>query len=181
MSPLTLTLVSQALSNPVDMSHRRFTPDTPHKQEFSEYMYQNFCVQPSGDFGLFRLLKPVAYAHHPLLERIHKLKVPGVSLIYGDHDWMDVKAGFHVQEICDTHSDAPKCDVYTCTDSGHQLMLDAPENFAKCVRVATFSSLGLTTQISEADAATEAQSPPFHLNKDAQAALTGNAKRPGRF
>ena len=121
-----------------------------------------------GDFGLFALLKPIAYAHHPLLDRVENLQVSKVSLIYGDHDWMDIRAGFEIQKRCLDQPEAPLCDVYACVDSGHQLMLDAPHNFVETVRAA----VGLGAPLREGKA--------FYRDQEAWEEHTSR-RRAGRF
>ena len=115
---------------------RRFPDDVPHKPELGEYVYQNLALDgnSAGAYGIFQLLMPFAWAHQPLVDRIHKLKVQHVTFIYGDHDWMDYKAALKTKQKCDESSSGPACAVYLCPDAGHQLMIDAPENFVACLK-----------------------------------------------
>jgi cardiolipin-specific phospholipase len=115
---------------------RRFPETMPHKKELSEYSYQNLTLDghSAGAYGLFELLQrpPGVWAHRPLVDRVHKLRVPRVTFIYGDHDWMDYKAAVEAKRKCDENA-GPECAVYLCPEAGHMLMMDAPENFVACL------------------------------------------------
>lgn len=63
---------------------------TPEK--LGEYQYQVWAAPGSGEYVLAELLHPGAYAKSPLAARIAALRVPKVSMFYGDDDWMDVEA-----------------------------------------------------------------------------------------
>lgn len=119
----------------------------PHEQSvLSEYMYIGSVLPGSGEFGLSRLLEPGAVARKPLLHRVPKLQVKNVSFLYGVHDWMDVRAGLAVREICQTSSDAtPKVDVYQVPKAGHLLMLENSKGFNTAVVLAAGGTIDETT------------------------------------
>lgn len=104
----------------------------------------------------------MAYARKPTVYRIPKLKVPHITFIYGEHDWMDVNGGLDVQQICDENTTAyhsnddngvnavkpPYVDVLVVKHAGHLLMLENWEEFNNSILLATCSHDYLTKHIS---------------------------------
>ena len=117
-----------------------------------EYLYTNALLPPSGEFCLNRILKPVAYARKPTVERVPLLKVGHVTFVYGQHDWMDISGGLDVQQRCDQKGQSikdsglaeeiskqcqpPKVDVHVVKKAGHLLMLENWQEFNSSVIVA---------------------------------------------
>ncbi|AOW06407.1 Alpha/Beta hydrolase protein [Yarrowia lipolytica] len=56
------------------------------------YSYKLMDSKASGELALTRLLKPVALARMPLLDRLDKIKCPTMWM-YGEKDWMNAEAG----------------------------------------------------------------------------------------
>jgi hypothetical protein len=48
----------------------------------------------------------LAYARKPTVYRIPNVKVPHITFIYGEYDWMDVNGGLDVQRICHENATA---------------------------------------------------------------------------
>ena len=65
-----------------------------------------------------------AMGRKPLQHRIRHLKVPQVTFLYGDNDWMDSSGGLAAERTCQQVRTAPKVDVLEVPKAGHLLMLD---------------------------------------------------------
>ena len=111
---------------------RRFGHLLPEEQTaLSEYAFQYFRLQGSGEFALAYLLAPGAYARRPLIDRVKKLQhdslLKKVTWIYGSYDWMDVDAGRDASEqLGDLET-----DLFVVDRAGHNVHLDNPEAFNK--------------------------------------------------
>ncbi|CAD7958939.1 unnamed protein product [Amoebophrya sp. A25] len=59
-----------------------------------EYMYHCFVAHHDGsaEYAIGSLMSPGPYVKKPVADRIVKLSVPRISLIYGETDWMDYGA-----------------------------------------------------------------------------------------
>lgn len=79
------------------------------KDALTDYIYYGWTEgPPSGEYAFSALLHPGAWGKRPLKERIPKLGVHRVELIYGDRDWMDARHGNAVAEACEEAAeDAP--------------------------------------------------------------------------
>jgi len=107
------------------------------KEVLCEYMYTNNILPGSGEYALNRVLKPIAYARKPTVDRIPKLKVSNVTFIYGLNDWMDPSGGADVQNKCEEIGEqAPNVDVYTVRNAGHLMFLENWEEFNSAMIVA---------------------------------------------
>jgi cardiolipin-specific phospholipase len=113
---------------------RRFA-QLPLEQQtaLSQYAYQIFRLQGSGEFALAYLLAPGAYARRPLIERVKRLQndslLKKVTWIYGSYDWMDVDAGRDASErLGDLET-----DVIVVDRAGHNVHLDNPDAFNKII------------------------------------------------
>jgi len=107
------------------------------KKVLCEYMYTNNILPGSGEYALNRVLKPIAYARKPTVDRIPKLRVRDISFIYGINDWMDPSGGADVQKICEEMGEkAPNVDVYTVRNAGHLMFLENSEEFNSAMIVA---------------------------------------------
>lgn len=136
----------------VDSYVDRRIPAITSKEEksiLSEYLYLNTKLPPSGEFALNQILQPGVFARNPTLTRIPKLKVPHVSFLYGERDWMDPTGGLSVEQKCKELRDspvesetAPIIDVFSVKNAGHLLMLEAWEEFNEAMDKAykSFSS-----------------------------------------
>ncbi|GFR44731.1 hypothetical protein Agub_g6057, partial [Astrephomene gubernaculifera] len=102
---------------------------------FREYFYSIAALPGSGEYALRHLLAPGAWAHAPLEERLHELRVP-VTFIYGKHDWMRPE---HAVRLCERlraqrPPSAPHdLAVQIIEDAGHFVFLDQPELFDKAL------------------------------------------------
>ncbi|KXZ42499.1 hypothetical protein GPECTOR_141g697 [Gonium pectorale] len=102
---------------------------------FRDYFYSIAALKGSGEYALRHLLAPGAWAHAPLEERLHDLKVP-VTFIYGKHDWMRPE---HAVRVCEQlrrerEPRAPNdLSVEIIDDAGHFVFMDQPELFDKAL------------------------------------------------
>lgn len=107
------------------------------RRALTEYLHTNTMLPGSGECGLNSILHPDAFAKKPTIHRIPKLKVPQVSFLYGEDDWMDSSGGLEVQkgsqERLQKGEPAPHVEVYSVKDAGHLLMLDNWEEFNSAV------------------------------------------------
>jgi pimeloyl-ACP methyl ester carboxylesterase len=99
------------------------------KQVLAHYLYSNAVLPGSAEDMLNRFLTSSAHGKVPTVDRIPKLKVPKVSFIYGDRDWMDVDGGIEVWNQSKMLNDSPIIDVYRMQNAGHLLMLDNYRGF----------------------------------------------------
>lgn len=151
----------------------------PHEQSaITEYLFMNSALPGSGEHSLSKLLTPFAFGRKPTETRIPNLRVPHVSFLYGETDWMDVNGGLKVQALCEqqqrqqeTQQDtaaaaaaAPTVDVYRVSSAGHLLMLDNWQEFN--------SAMGLAAGYSQS--AVEGPHPTKLLAAAAAAALNEN-------
>ncbi|KAK9484712.1 Alpha/Beta hydrolase protein [Lipomyces starkeyi] len=90
------------------------------------YVLGLFTARGSGEYAITRLLAPGAYARIALLDRINKLEVPTLWM-YGENDWMDIKAGIKAASQMRSNGVDSKCVVIE--KAGHHLYLDNPANF----------------------------------------------------
>eukprot|EP00592_Proboscia_alata_P027587 CAMPEP_0194432704 /NCGR_PEP_ID=MMETSP0176-20130528/72193_1 /TAXON_ID=216777 /ORGANISM="Proboscia alata, Strain PI-D3" /LENGTH=389 /DNA_ID=CAMNT_0039249229 /DNA_START=208 /DNA_END=1373 /DNA_ORIENTATION=- len=114
----------------------------------TEYLYLNSILPASGENSLNRILLPGALARNPTVDRIPKLKVQTVTMVYGDKDWMNVSGGLEVKRICAEQNSAlkssvvnkaehaeqveersPDINVHLIRNSGHLIMLENWEEF----------------------------------------------------
>lgn len=96
VSPFTILRASTFLGPAVISRYgqRRFsTFEADVQQDLFAYLYGISRDRGSGEYCLAHLLAPRAYARWPLLQRLPQLSTP-ITLIYGDHDWMDEKGGY---------------------------------------------------------------------------------------
>lgn len=104
------------------------------RASLAEYLYLNAILPASGADSLNKILKPMAYAKKPIVDRIPLLKVKDIAMIYGQNDWMDPSASTSVQRRCEElkregKEDAPTVSVYGVKHAGHLLMLENWEEF----------------------------------------------------
>merc|ERR1712154_393085 len=85
--------------------------DPVEQEAISEYLVANNTLPGSGEYCISKILTPNAYAKRPAEYRIPHLKVPKVSFLYGDKDWMDPKGGLVVKRKCQ-QSSSPEVDVF---------------------------------------------------------------------
>jgi len=117
---------------------RRFAafPEEVQKELFN-YLYQISSARGSGEYVLAHVLAPGAYARWPLITRIGVLNTP-VTVIYGDHDWMDEKGGYDTIKLLKAKPDTPetrlqklRSKVLINEHAGHWVHLENPAGFNK--------------------------------------------------
>lgn len=110
---------------------RRFPELSPvESSKLRDYGYHISARKGSGEYGLHCILGVGAWAHKPLLERAHLIRVP-TTFLYGQHDWMDPNAG----RIASTMINAPSA-AKVISHSGHHLYLEnAPEFNEEVVKI----------------------------------------------
>jgi len=99
------------------------------RRAIADYLYQNASLPGSGEFALNRILQVNTIARYPLISRIPRLKIPQVTFLYGDSDWMDSRGGLDVQSRCSQIAGAPQIQVLEVPRAGHLLMLENYELF----------------------------------------------------
>jgi len=102
--------------------------DPDEQQALADYLHSMTMIPGFGEDMLNRFLKLHAYGVQPTVDRIPNLKVPKVSFLYGDRDWMDIQGGIDVYEQVSSSSAGnagPRSvQVYQLQQAGHLLMLD---------------------------------------------------------
>jgi len=107
-------------------SSRRFAAQTPEDvRDLHAYIYATSVLKGSGEFCISHLLAPGAYARMPIVDRIHKLRMP-VTFLYGDNDWMDVEGGLLSEHILAKEGNKD-VQVHVVPTAGHHLYLDNPK------------------------------------------------------
>lgn len=111
------------------------------RASLSEYLYANAVLPGSGENCLNKILKPMAFAKKPIIDRIPLLNVSDITFIYGQNDWMDPSAGVDVQKRCEElrnngKEETPKILVCGVKNAGHLLMLENWEEFNSAVVLA---------------------------------------------
>lgn len=106
-------------------SSRRFASQDPADiRDLHSYIYATSILKGSGEFCISHILAPGAYARMPIVDRIHKLRMP-VTFLYGDGDWMDVEGGRMSQRILAKEGNTD-VKTYVVPNAGHHLYLDNP-------------------------------------------------------
>jgi len=142
---------------------RRFGAQSPEEaQALHDYAYSLFRQRGSGEYVLAHVLAPGAFARSPLIRRIggvgrqllpmspmaegaQKVRERGVPvvLMYGDHDWMDVRGGYDAEQAIkaekekatkgmsrvEKEKDMGDAKVLIVKKAGHHLYLDGFEEF----------------------------------------------------
>ncbi|KFA67661.1 hypothetical protein S40285_00904 [Stachybotrys chlorohalonatus IBT 40285] len=128
-----------------------------------DYSFSIFKQKGSGEYALGYILSAGAYARRPLIHRIQDvgrktyqgpdgktLKETGIPvvLMYGEHDWMDVKGGFAAEEKLnrvkakilkhgtpeEKQAENGRARVVIIPKAGHHLYLDNADNFNDVLR-----------------------------------------------
>jgi len=99
--------------------------DREEREALAEYLHLMAMIPGFGEDMLNRFLKPSSHGVKPTIDRIPKLRVPKVSFLYGDRDWMDIEGGIEACDISRRRRDGPDVvEVYQLPEAGHLLMLD---------------------------------------------------------
>ena len=123
--------------NMVDSYIKRRMPeiDPEEQQAISDYLYYNGIISGSGEYMLNRFLTPYSNARVPTVDRIPLLKVPHISFLYGESDWMERDGGVEVKQKTERlqQENGKKVktivDVYEVPDAGHLFMLENWKGF----------------------------------------------------
>lgn len=152
---------------------RRFSHLPPEEaQALHDYSYSLFRQRGSGEYALAYILAPGAFARSPLIRRIQgvgrqwiephfgplpddasrepqpaqaKVRETGIPvvLMYGEHDWMDVKGGYAAEEKMKVEKERAlksaseeerkrengDVKVVIIRKAGHHVYLDGPDHF----------------------------------------------------
>lgn len=110
---------------------RRFALFEPEVQsDLFSYLYSVYGQRGSGEYCLAHILSPGAYARWPLISRMAQLDPKiGVSLIYGDSDWMDKKGGEAAAQMLKARPNMDetarkRTRTYINPHAGHWVMLE---------------------------------------------------------
>ena len=119
------------------------------KEALRDYLYYNNVLPSSGEQCLSKLLKPMAFAKKPAIERVPYLKVPHVSFLYGEHDWMDFRGGLECKQRChqlqlEGHDQVPQISVLGVRNAGHMLMIDNWKEF----NIAMIMAAGIVNELT---------------------------------
>ncbi|KAL3931319.1 MAG: hypothetical protein SGBAC_011363 [Bacillariaceae sp.] len=107
--------------------------DQKEQNAVADYLYYLAMVPGFGENMLNRVLRSSSHGIQPTVDRIPKLKVPKVSIIYGEQDWMDIEGGIEACEKSRLNPQRMQCEVYQLQDAGHLMMLDNWRGFYSSV------------------------------------------------
>ncbi|XP_050305853.1 (Lyso)-N-acylphosphatidylethanolamine lipase-like [Anthonomus grandis grandis] len=97
----------------------------------TDYIYQCNSQHPSGESAFHSYLNGFAWSKSPLINRSDKIdKNLPITVLYGEHSWVDKKPGSLLQEMRQSTS---YVNVDIIPSSGHHLYSDQPEIFNKYV------------------------------------------------
>ena len=120
----------------LNMICRKLPPDTSdyERNVFCEYFCANNTLPGSGEYALHKVLKVLFYALKPTIYRIPKLKVPKITFVYGESDWMDPSGGVEVRKKCkdfvvNNGDDVPNIDILTVGNAGHDMFFENYKEF----------------------------------------------------
>lgn len=107
-------------------------------QAYRDYLFESFLGKKpfakQNIHALKHLFTQGLLARDPIMDTIDQLKVPKVSLFYGDHDWMNSHAGYlMVERLKDMRINSPNTteSYIEVPEAGHNLFLDNPAFFSK--------------------------------------------------
>lgn len=93
----------------------------------SNYIYHLNAQEPSGETAFFTLTQTMVFAATPLeareLEKRLRPDLP-VTLIYGEHTWMDKRAGSELKSKL-----GDRAQMYSMRDCGHHIYADDHHTF----------------------------------------------------
>lgn len=107
-------------------------------QAYRDYLFESFLGKKpfakQNIHSLKHLFTQGLLARDPIMDTIEDLKVPKVSLFYGDHDWMNSHAGYLMIERLKNIRMSTKNTAETYIEvpnAGHNLFIDNPDYFCK--------------------------------------------------
>lgn len=102
----------------------------PHADNtVATYLYHLMAQEASGEHVFTALFQPFTWAHRPLVERLHDVKVRDVTFIYGNMTWMDPRPAFVLQEKMTSHN----VRVHRIGPAGHHVYADVADHFNELV------------------------------------------------
>ena len=113
----------------------RTITDRQEQIALARYLASNSALPGSGEYVMAQFLTPGIFGVNPTEHRIPHLRVPRVSFLYGDEDWMDARDGLRVRNHCkkleqqQSAEMTPLVDVYQVSNAGHHPMLDNWQEF----------------------------------------------------
>ncbi|CAE8643961.1 unnamed protein product, partial [Polarella glacialis] len=116
------------------------------KDALADYIYFGWSEgAASSEMILGAILHPGAWAKRPLCDRLPKIRVPRIEMIYGDRDWMDARHGNAVAEQCQASTTTatattptetvrtPRIWVQLLTSAGHYGHLENVSGFVQAL------------------------------------------------
>ncbi|XDT33861.1 alpha/beta hydrolase fold [Nakaseomyces glabratus] len=108
-------------------------------QAYKDYLFESFLGKKhfakQNVHALKHLFTRSLLARDPIMDTIDKLKVPDVSVFYGDHDWMNSYAGYlmveRLKKFRVASTSGGSASYLEVPDAGHNLFLDNPDYFSK--------------------------------------------------
>jgi len=113
----------------------RTITDPSEQIALARYLASNSALPGSGEYVMAQFLTPGIFGVKPTEHRIPRLRIPHVSFLYGDEDWMDARDGLRVKMYCQRQQQqqpvdmVPSVDVYQVSNAGHHPMLDNWQEF----------------------------------------------------
>lgn len=107
------------------------------------YALASFWRQSSTEKAISRILSPIVTARDPILDKLERFglelnfsgkKFPRTLWIYGDRDWMDLKAGRSANDYINKEKLGGESSLEVIPDSGHNVFLDNPTGFNSSVK-----------------------------------------------
>lgn len=118
-------------------------------EALAAYQYHGNALEGSGEKALSHILRPFAYAHSPLCDRVKGLADKGIemSFIYGTRDWMNPEHAVQVAK------DNPNLDlpIEIVDNAGHQLHIDNPGGFLDALELIMQRREGLVPGAPDSD------------------------------
>ncbi|GMM37436.1 lysophosphatidic acid acyltransferase [Saccharomycopsis crataegensis] len=127
---------------------RRYQQSATDEKELdllSKYVLATFWKKSSTEKAITRLLAPIGAARDPGFDKLVAFKeaqadgriaakFPETLWIYGDKDWMDVKAGRAASNYINRSDLGAKSSFKIIPDSGHNIFLDNPQGFTSVIK-----------------------------------------------
>lgn len=101
-----------------------------HKKATYDYFYHCNARNPTGEVAFHSLMRGVAWALYPMINRMHDLRedVP-MTLIHGQLSWVSKKTSYRVQELRANSY----VDIKVVPGAGHMIHSDKPDDFNSIV------------------------------------------------
>lgn len=114
----------------IDMYVNRFKwLSEEQRRDLAAYTYQISGLPSSSESALGDILRPGAFARHPLMHRLAGITTPTVFM-YGQNDWVEHKSG---EQVIANWNGKVESKLYQIPDAGHNLHLENPDEFNKAM------------------------------------------------